>query len=719
MRHLLKHFVKIATVLAIIAIVFSLCAPAYALLPDPDYQMSSSYKSGKYYQNLINVQLTGDMRKDIVAVARSQYGYMEGNSSSSLSGESAGGENCTEYANFYTYYSNKYYGDHYNYQRNAWCGMFVSFCAYMAKIPSTVMRLSAETAPWKYGLYGSNALQGSNYKTLYDLKVKGGSYVPQPGDIIFFGRSASTNPTHVTYCHLGIIESVDIKYDDSGKMSMVINTFEGNSSDKVNNKHWTVKADSSGYIYSNTYIAGFGIPNYTTDLTSADPVYEYDIGAYAGSLLREGSKGLEVYKLQHALSLLKLAGTITSTVTRNGTLDDKTKTAVLEYQTKAKLEVDALVGRDTWTSLRQAVNTYVTNYDDDFIIGGSTLLLYKGDDRDVEIPDGCKTVAALSFAGTKIKTLTTPIGLKAVEGYAFKDVSSLTSVIHRDSRAENEKVAVAASGNDAYRNATHTFNTPTYQVIFDLGTEVRTKFFELGSIPVYDGPEPTRPDPKYIYCFIGWDRPFTAVTEETTYSAQFIKLSAKPMLTPVNVTVTSGNEFSLEIMAGNFKDVSSFSFDVNYQEYADMIHFIGYDSEVENVSVDNLGGSLRVTKDAGYETLSGDASLIKLNFTITDDTLRNAVLNFNLTTGADQGIFVSSATGLYPLPCNVEIGTVTVDRAKPVDMTQDYNNDGFLNVDDVSLLLDMLAGQHEPTGGINAGTSVADVSRLLDQIAGL
>jgi hypothetical protein len=64
-------------VLMVISVVAShMPTYAYAL----SYSGSSSYMSGKYYTNLTKVKLTGNQRKDIVNVAKSQVGYQEGSS---------------------------------------------------------------------------------------------------------------------------------------------------------------------------------------------------------------------------------------------------------------------------------------------------------------------------------------------------------------------------------------------------------------------------------------------------------------------------------------------------------------------------------------------------------------------------------------------------------------------------------------------------------------
>ena len=96
-------------------LLFALCI-LFALHPLPaaalDYSGSASWASGKYAAALQNVTLTGNTRADITAIAHSQIGYQEGDSSSQLSGEIKGSGNYTEYGRWYGL-------------QDMWCAMFV------------------------------------------------------------------------------------------------------------------------------------------------------------------------------------------------------------------------------------------------------------------------------------------------------------------------------------------------------------------------------------------------------------------------------------------------------------------------------------------------------------------------------------------------------------------------------------------------------------------
>ena len=84
-----SFFKKAAAALSVIVVLTALPMKAGAL----QYTGTASYMSGKYYQQLRQVCLSGDPRTDLVAIARSQLGYQEGGSPNQLSGQVYGGVN--------------------------------------------------------------------------------------------------------------------------------------------------------------------------------------------------------------------------------------------------------------------------------------------------------------------------------------------------------------------------------------------------------------------------------------------------------------------------------------------------------------------------------------------------------------------------------------------------------------------------------------------------
>ena len=160
---------------------------------------------------------TGNQRADIVAVAKTQIGYHEG----SLEGTTNSSNNYTKY----NVWNGKIEGGY----RYAWCHAFVSWCANQAGIGTDIVPKTAGTSTGRSFFV--------NQGTYRQSAANGGSYVPQAGDIIYYGSGSS--PSHV-----GIVSDCD---------GSTVYTIEGNYSNKVGTRAINL---------SNRYIIGYGVPNY-------------------------------------------------------------------------------------------------------------------------------------------------------------------------------------------------------------------------------------------------------------------------------------------------------------------------------------------------------------------------------------------------------------------------------------------------------------------------
>lgn len=185
--------------------------------PDAD----PSYQSGPYYKNLLNVNLTGNQRDDIVAVAQSQVGYMDGGNRNDISGTSQNHGGYTEYGHYVVGGGGKGY---------AWCAMFVSWCAQKANIGQEIIRKSTFANPNTFGV------------TYYARETHG----PQKGDLIFF---KGKNSTAKNWSHVGIVTGADANF---------VYTVEGNNNDCVRNVR---------YPLNHFEIKGYGVPNYRNNIT--------------------------------------------------------------------------------------------------------------------------------------------------------------------------------------------------------------------------------------------------------------------------------------------------------------------------------------------------------------------------------------------------------------------------------------------------------------------
>ncbi len=160
---------------------------------------------------------TDNAIEDIIAVAQTQLGYMEG----SLEGTVQGTNDCTKY------------GEWYGLNYMPWCAMFVSWCANEVGVLGNIIpRHSACDDGMDWFRDRGQFYFGSFY---------GGTYTPKRGDIVYFG--APRNDGSYDSTHVGIIYKVDDK----------IHVIEGNSSYKV---------QTVSYSMDIKYVLGYGVPNY-------------------------------------------------------------------------------------------------------------------------------------------------------------------------------------------------------------------------------------------------------------------------------------------------------------------------------------------------------------------------------------------------------------------------------------------------------------------------
>lgn len=162
---------------------------------------------------------TGDQRADLIGVALTQVGYTEGK-------------------NNYTKY-----GVWYGAPNTAWCGMFISWCANQAGIPTSVLKKTGFASASSFGI------------STYYAKDK----TPQPGDLLF-----KTNNSHV-----GIVYYVEGDY---------VYTIEGNTSTTSTNGYAVMirrRALSGSYYFGAPKYQSDSKHNYVKKVEDAHPHKEY------------------------------------------------------------------------------------------------------------------------------------------------------------------------------------------------------------------------------------------------------------------------------------------------------------------------------------------------------------------------------------------------------------------------------------------------------------
>lgn len=715
----MKRTVKtvLSLLLALLCII-SLALPSLALVPP--IQVSSTYASSIYYKQLLEVELTGDMRKDIMAVAQSQIGYLEGDYQGQVAGTVAGVGNYTEYNNYM-------YGG----RTGGWCGMFISWCAAMAGIPTTILNRATSAKPYYYDGYGFNfisdkaghpALSGSELKGFYDLPVKGGNYIPQAGDLIFFGYYNSKNVLSIprsNYKHVGLVDYCDVTYDENGVATyMEIHTVEGNVSNKVRAKTYKMKPTSSGYVYEDTYIAAFGIPAYTTGNPENHPFY--DIGAFGGTTLKSGVSNSAVITLQLALRVLSQSYPKIDAPEITGYYGDATKNAVTQYQKLKGLSVDGKCGPQSWASIRSTLIAETGKIAGNFVIDDDgSLLLYKGYLSDISLPENCKEIKSYAFYGKTVKSLTIQKGLKNIDKNAFSDVKSLEEVQFLGTVDEFSNLFVEKEGNSAFLNAEHIYKIKTYNITFDVsGTKTTIKCPE-NTLPVFSGSTDLAND-GHRYFFTGWDKPLEPATKDTTYTATYYSISSDPILLTgsCNSKTFSKSGMSFDIYLKNTPGLSSFSFSTDYSMYLSDLTFASFSSAFSGVICDaSIEGILKISY-SGDSLPAGDLLVGTVYFDVsadlcfTEDETYPIQLFFFTTDGYLYHRLPNGSETEIDVLCDL-VEIEIIDR-----FIYDYSKDGALSISDVTELLDILS---TPRFDVTISSSlktedltIGDVTNILD-----
>ena len=158
---------------------------------------------------LADVRLSESWPEDLLAVARTQLGYLESTTDFIIDADGR--------QKGYTRYG-RWYGSEYA----DWCAMYVSFCLHYAGVPESAFPQEAGCGSWV------RALQA------HGLYRAPGEYTPQSGDLVFFDWQQNGQPDHV-----GILEKAD-----AGSLIVL----EGNSRNSVRrNSYFAADGSICGY----------------------------------------------------------------------------------------------------------------------------------------------------------------------------------------------------------------------------------------------------------------------------------------------------------------------------------------------------------------------------------------------------------------------------------------------------------------------------------------
>lgn len=256
---------------------------------------------------------TGTKASTVVNIAIGEIGYKEkaSNAYLDLSTANAGSNNWTKYAR------DLYNAGYYNGNKNgyAWCDVFVDWCFYKA-----FGKTEGQLMEYQTGDLGAACPYSAGY---YKAKGRYGT-TPQYGDQVFFQQGGAL-------VHTGLVVGVT---------SSTVTVVEGNKSNMV---------QKVTYNRSNSYIAGYGHPNYDTiDAPSSGSSSDSSSSASASSTSNANIKTFQTWLNNNFSAGLSTDG-VYGSLTKKAAIKALQKSLNRIYGTY--LSVDGVFGTKTVSAL--------------------------------------------------------------------------------------------------------------------------------------------------------------------------------------------------------------------------------------------------------------------------------------------------------------------------------------------------------------------------------
>lgn len=183
------------------------------------------YKSGPFVNTHLN---TGDQAQDLISVALTQVGYVGSNSPYDEDGILDPGNKRDDYTKYCRFL---------DIPGNPWCASFVSWCAFQAGIPTTVITRRTSAFPdymsphvkngripvHYFNKPGEKQLPRYSYLLRYGIYELRENSDPKPGDLIFF--RGPTCISEKAFEHIGMVISSD---------ATTVTFIDGNGEDNSN-----------------------------------------------------------------------------------------------------------------------------------------------------------------------------------------------------------------------------------------------------------------------------------------------------------------------------------------------------------------------------------------------------------------------------------------------------------------------------------------------------
>ena len=363
---------------------------------------NADVESASYWESTLPQSLGDNWAENVVAVAKSQLGYMESTA------------NYTVLEDGVTMKGYTRYGAWYGMPYDDWCAMFASFCLHYAGVPQT-------SVPYASGcIYWVEQLQAAG---LFDTSF------PEPGFLVFFDTDGDGLANHV-----GIVTEVA---EDGGTIS----TIEGNIGGAVVTR---------SYSESDGSILGYGVlpqnPNAQADEAAIDPA-----AILPDDVVDSGTfESVEGNEMTWTVTQ-DISGEYTITIAGTGAMPSfaATPRPWNAYKTSNGCVIKEIIFSDGVTRIGN--NSFndgfsirkLTIADSVKEIGVSAFRLCSYLDDVLEIPGTVEAIEGGAFEGTALKTIKLNEGTKTVGQNTFTGASGATVYIPS---------TLQTIGNRAFRN---------------------------------------------------------------------------------------------------------------------------------------------------------------------------------------------------------------------------------------------------------------------------
>jgi hypothetical protein len=215
--------------------------------------------------------------------------------------------------------SNKY-GKWYGMDRQPWCAMFVSYCFDNAGLTFKFPKDLGTSKGFAYCPYGVKWFKNQG---LWHTEN------PLPGDVVFYMFNKAKGVSD----HVGIVEKVL----SNGQIQAI----EGNTSVSSNDNGGTVMRRTR----TKNQILGYGRPNYNDTPNPTAAVG--DVPSWDGEYISLTSPAMESESIRLWQKCMKERG---YDIEVDGEYGPNSEQICREFQEKMNLEVDGVIGRDTWNA---------------------------------------------------------------------------------------------------------------------------------------------------------------------------------------------------------------------------------------------------------------------------------------------------------------------------------------------------------------------------------